>query len=143
MPKFFKKDKKSEEDGSNKVDKSVESASNHTITVDDWMNYQPPTETNKTNGKKNKDKKSAVYEERESDNAALILSLQEENKKLQFHIEELENNFNRIVHLENEVESLKTLLDERDSLQDELVRCRIFFLSITHSFHSKILRFIQ
>jgi hypothetical protein len=90
--------------------------------VDDWMNYQPiDTKTAANSSKKKipseKEKKAAAaYEERESE------IQQEENKSLQSHVEELENNFHRILDLQNEVQSLKTLLDERDSLQDELVR---------------------
>ena len=123
MGKFFKKEKKTEEEVSNKVEKSVRNEES-SVAADDWMNYTP-TETKVNNAKKktssDKDKKNA-YEEKESENTALIQSLQEENKALQLHVDELEHSFNRIVDLQNEVQSLKSLLDERDSLQDELVR---------------------
>ena len=127
MPKFFsKKDKKSDDlvsSNHGKMDKFVEAPA----TVDDWMNYQPTETKSIPNSSKKKipsekEKKAAAYEERESENTALIQSLREENKTLQSHVEELENNFHRIVDLQNEVQSLKSLLDERDSLQEELVR---------------------
>ena len=109
IPKFFKtKDKKSKEEAStstSKIDKLVEAPA----TVDDWMNYQPiDTKTAANSSKKKipseKEKKAAAaYEERESE------IQQEENKSLQSHVEELENNFHRILDLQNEVQSLKML----------------------------------
>jgi predicted nuclease with TOPRIM domain len=125
MPKFFKKEKKTEEETPAKVEKPFRAEE---PAAEDWMHE---TKTNAKKKVSDKDKKASLIE-KETESTARIQSLEEENKTLQSHVDELEQNFNRILDLQNEVQSLKSLLDERDSLHDELVciltMIDIFFL---------------